>query len=438
MNMQPSVPAGVRQQLDAVIRAKRPALIAALTRAVGPRHLELVETALQDACLEAAEAWPNVGVPERPDAWLITVARNRALDALRRSGRAEKNAPVLQEWESGRESTTSPEAYVHLASELRDDTVRMMFVSCHPCNSLESQVALTLRSLCGMDIDEIARALRSDSQAVAKRLVRARQNLREAGVEFDLPNGRELLERLPAVMKVIYLLFNEGYSSLRGTRQIRRELCEESIRLGEVLASHQRTSGPPVFALLTLMLLQASRFDARTDELGGLLTLADQDRSQWDRSLIERGLQYLALSASGEIVTEYHLQAAIAACHATAKTFDDTDWTRIIGCYESLLTISPSPIVAFNRAVAVGFGHGVEAGLEALAALSGERALADYFPYHVALGEFRVRLGAIDAARTAFSAALRFAGTEPERRFVESRFARLSARASTNVAPNLG
>ena len=415
----------IRDALEAIVRAKRSTLIAALTRALGARNLEIIETALQDAFLEAAEGWPATGVPERPDAWLLTVARNRALDYARRQGRAEKRLLDLQQWGSERDDTLGPEAYVRLTHELRDDALRMMFVACHPSNSTESQIALTLRTLCGMDIDEIARALLSDPQAIAKRLVRARQSLRDADVEFDLPDAGELPERLPAVMKVIYLLFNEGYSSLRGSRQIREELCRESIRLGEVLASHELTSSPEVYALLALMLLQASRFEARTDDLGGLLTLADQDRSKWDQELIERGMSYLAMSATGDTLSEYHMQAAIAACHATAKTFTETNWPRIIDCYDTLLDISPTPIAAFNRAVALGLGRSPETGVESLEALSGERALSAYFPYHAALGAFRAQTGDIVGARASFATALGLAGTEPERRFIETRAARL-------------
>jgi RNA polymerase sigma factor (sigma-70 family) len=415
----------VRGQLEVIFRAKRSTLIAALTRGLGPRNLDIIEAALQDAFVEAAESWPATGVPQRPDAWLITVARNRALDHARRQGRTERNASALGDWDSARTETAAPVSDVRLAGEIKDEDLRMMFVACHPCNSVESQIALTLRTLCGMEIDEIARALLSDAQAVAKRLVRARQNLRDTGVEFDLPPADDLPQRLPSVMKVIYLLFNEGYSSLRGERQIREELCSESIRLGEILAGHPMTSGPRVDALVALMMLQASRLAARTDEVGALLTLADQDRARWDRALIGRGLRYLHRSASGNHLSEYHMEAAIAACHATAATFADTDWTRVVACYDTLLTVSPTPIAAFNRAVAIGFGGGPEQGLAALDALGGERALKTYFPYHMALGEFEARAERVDAARARLSHALSLAGTEAERTFVRKRIAAL-------------
>jgi len=411
----------VRSELEAVFRAKRAPLIAALTRAFGPRNLEIVENALQDACAEAAYAWRVSGVPQKPDAWLLTVARNRVLDQLRRRARAQRNAGALEAAELARGDDVEAESEVRLAAELPDDQLQMMFVACHPCNTIESQIALTLRTLCGMEIDEIARALLSEPSAIAKRLVRARESVRRARVEFDLPERSALPERLPAVLKVIYLLFNEGYSASRGERPIRHELCREAMRIGELLAEHERTASPKVHALLALMLLQASRLEARTDELGALLTLAEQDRSKWDHVAIERGLQHLARSASGEDVSEYHMEAAIAACHATARTFAETDWERVIGCYDTLLALFPAPIPAFNRAVAIGFGRGAEEGLRALEELSEERTLASYFPYHAALGEFLARVGRREEASSQLNRALTLAGTDAERAFVRKR-----------------
>jgi RNA polymerase sigma-70 factor (ECF subfamily) len=272
-----------------------------------------------------------------------------------------------------------------------------------------------------MEIDEIARALLSDVQAVAKRLVRARQALREAGVELALPPREELTRRLEGAMKVLYLLFNEGYSSLKGPRHIREELCSTAIRLGEMLARHSVTGVPRVHALVALMLLQSSRFAVRVDESGALRTLEEQDRSSWDRERIDRGLRYLEQSGSGEDLSEYHLEAAIAACHATASRFEDTDWHRIIECYDALLAANPSPITAFHRAVAVGFAEGPTAGLRELRSLRDAAPLAGYFPYYAALGEFERREGNTDAARGALSRGLEMAGTDAERAFVKRR-----------------
>jgi len=418
----------VRTHLETVFRSQRASLIAALTRLLGPRNLDIVEAALQDAFVVAAEEWPTSGIPEHADSWILTAARNRAFDYLRRNGTSRAKATAVRDFDELTRANDQA-ASVRLRGDL-DDELEMMFVACHPCNSLESQIALTLRTLCGMEIDEIARALLSDPQAVAKRLVRARQALREADVELVLPPADELPNRLGAVIKVLYLLFNEGYSSLKGPRQIREELCREAIRLGESLASHPATGVPRVHALVALMLLQSSRFNARLDDAGALLTLEEQDRSKWDRDRIARGLRYLEWSASGSDLSEVHLEAAIAACHATAATFAETDWRRIVDCYDALLEVNASPITAFNRAVALGFSRGPQEGLRELRRLRGTPELASYFPYHASLGEFERRGGDLAAARASLSRALDVAGTDAERAFVMRRLAELGAQPS--------
>jgi RNA polymerase sigma-70 factor (ECF subfamily) len=409
-----------REELERIFRAQRASLIAAMTRAFGPPNLDVIEAALQDAFVMAAQHWPIEGIPDRPDAWLLTTARNQVLDYMRRSGTARAKASAVRAFDTQvRDGAESPRA--RFEGEIQDDELEMIFVACHPCNSLESQIALTLRTLCGMDIDEIARALLSDSQAVAKRLVRARQALRASGVELTFPPKDEIALRLDGVLKVLYLLFNEGYSSLRGPRQVREELCSEAIRLGEILARHCGTDTPRVHALVALMLLQSSRFAARTDGTGELVTLEEQDRSAWDRDRIDRGLRHLERSASGNELSEYHLEAGIAACHATAASFAETDWPRIIECYDALLAANPSPVAAFNRAVAIGFSCGPEAGLAELRVLRDAPALASYFPFHAALGEFERRAGHLAAACAALSRAVETAGTGAEQAFAKHR-----------------
>lgn len=419
----------VRGQLEGVFRRQRSSLLAAMTRVFGPRNLDVIEAALQDAFVSAADEWPSTGVPQRPDAWILTAARNRAVDYLRRSRTARGKASALRDeeelWCAAEER---PRARVR--GELDDDDLQMIFVACHPCNSLESQIALTLRTLCGMEVDEIARALLSDPQAIAKRLVRARQALRDADVELAFPPPAEVGRRLVGVTKVLYLLFNEGYSSLKGPRQIREELSREAIRLGEILARHPLTGVPSVRALVAVMLLQSSRFAARTDDAGALLTLEEQDRAQWDRERIGRGLRYLAASATGSELSEYHLEAAIAACHATAPSFAETDWARILECYDALLAASGSPIAAFNRAVAVGFARGPEAGLRELRELGDAPTLANYFPYLAALGELARRAGDFATARASLTRALAAAGTDAERAFISRRLAGLDRHPS--------
>jgi len=416
-------------QLETVFRTQRASLIAAMSRVFGPRNLDVIEAALQDAFVVAAEEWPTSGAPERADSWILTVARNRAMDDLRRNGTSRSKAAAVRDFDQLTRADNVAET-VRMRGDVEDDQLEMMFVACHPCNSIESQIALTLRTLCGMEVDEIARALLSDAQAVAKRLVRARQALREADVELMLPPADELPNRLTSVTKVLYLLFNEGYSSLKGPHQIRDELCREAIRLGESLAKHPRTGRPHVHALVALMLLQSSRFTARMDDSGALLTLEEQDRSTWNRDLIARGLRYLERSASGSELSEYHLEAAIAACHATAATFAETDWSRIIDCYDALLELNASPIAAFNRAVAVGFSRGPEAGRLELRALRGAPALFSYFPYHASLAEFERRAGDLALARASLSRALEVAGTDAERAFALRQLAGLGVQPS--------
>jgi RNA polymerase sigma-70 factor (ECF subfamily) len=310
-----------------------------------------------------------------------------------------------------------------LKAEIADDELRMIFVACHPANTLESQIALTLRTLSGMEIGEIARALLCDEAAVEKRLVRARQRLREADVSFELPAPAELAARLDAVIKVLYLLFNEGYSATRGDAPVRADLTSEAIRLTAALLDFPTTARPDVQALMALFLFQSSRFAARVGEGGSLLTLEEQDRSKWDAPRIQAGLMHLARSASGDRVTEVHLEAAIAACHATARTYAETDWPRIAAIYDDLAAQFPSPVVAVNRAVAIGRARGAEAGLAELRALEGDPKLASYHWLAAAIGQFSFELGRVDDARQAFRRALSLAGTEPERAFLTARLA---------------
>lgn len=393
-------------------------LVATLAGQFGAQRLQWVEDVVQEALVRALQTWPYRGVPDNPAAWLTQTARHLALDQLRRE----------QRWNEREEGISAEQARwmsVPLEAEpddthLRDDTLRLMFVCCHPQLSAEAQIALALRTLCGLSPAEIAAAFVTSEAAISKRLVRARQRIRELELPFELPEAHELPQRLDAVLASLYLLFNEGYKASSGEHLVRSDLCHEAIRLTELLATHQHTSLPQCHALLALMLLSAARLPARTDAAGGILRLHEQDRSLWDQSFIQRGLQHLQLSARGDTLTEYHLEAGIAACHSTAADHGTTDWARILLLYDQLVLLTPSPVVALNRAIAVGRAHGAQSGLEALAAVQG---LDSYLSLHAARGSFASELGQTQEAAAHFRRALDLAALPSERSFLERQLA---------------
>jgi RNA polymerase sigma-70 factor, ECF subfamily len=403
-------------------------IVATLTRILGPRHIALAEEVAQDALVKALQTWPHAGTPANPSAWLIQVAKHRALDLLRRdrwlADRADEVAAVFSPGTS-----SSPHADARLRSEPvmpDDDQLAMMFLTCHPLLPQEARVALTLKTVCGFGVGEIARAFLTREDTIAQRLVRAKRQLRDADVAFEMQSG-EYAERLESVLDVLYLLFNEGYSAHAGDDLIRRELCDEAIRLGRLLADESTITTPAVHALLALMHLQAARLSARTDEGDELLRLADQDRSRWDRTLIDRGLRHLQRAAAGDTLTVYHVEAGIAACHASAATFTDTDWTRIVELYDMLATVKPTPIVALNRAIALSRLHGPELGLAAVELIANDPALARYYLLPATMGELAGESGDLARAAACFRAALACECSQPERRFLERRLRETAA-----------
>jgi len=416
-------------------------IVATLTRILGSRHLSLAEEAAQDALVKALQLWPHQGVPANPSAWLIQVAKNRALDLLRRDQRlveldtsngdratARLNQEVAACAAASGSSDADPSAAARLRSETPppdDDELAMMFLACHPILPREARVALTLKTVCGFGVGEIARAFLAREDAVAQRLVRAKRQLREADVDFDL-TAADYAERLDSVLDVLYLLFNEGYTAHAGDRLVRSDLCREAIRLGDLLAAPgtrlcTTNEAAAVHALLALMHLQAARLPARVGDDQVLLRLAEQDRSLWDESSIARGLQHLDAAASGDTLTVYHVEAGIAACHAVAARYDDTDWPRIADLYDSLIVMKPTPIVALNRAIALSRVHGPRAGLAAVEAIADDPLLARYYLLHATLGELALETGDRDRAGNSFRAALECECSDPERRFLEKR-----------------
>jgi RNA polymerase sigma factor (sigma-70 family) len=389
--------------IDAVWRIESARLIAGLARMV--RDVGLAEELAQDALVVALEQWPQSGVPDNPGAWLMTTAKRRAIDRLRRSKLlARKHVELMYELESEQEQAVS-QVEAALDDPIGDDLLRLMFTACHPVLSVEARVALTLRLLGGLTTEEIARAFLVPEPTIAQRIVRAKRSLAKAEVPFEVPRAEELAVRLSSVLEVIYLVFNEGYSATAGGDWMRPALCEEALRLGRVLVGLAPRE-PEVHGLVALMEIQASRSRARVNGKGEPILLLEQNRAHWDRLLIRRGLVALDHAEKlGGALGPYALQAAIAACHARALTAEQTDWSRIATLYGMLAQVMPSPIVELNRAVAVSMASGPAAGLEIVDALAGEPALANYHLLPTVRGDLLAKLDRLDEARVEFQRA---------------------------------
>jgi len=407
--------------IDAVWRIESAKLIAGLTRIV--RDVGLAEDLAQDALVAALERWPESGVPDNPGAWLMATAKHRAIDALRRGKLVErKHDQVGYEIEAQQEAAV-PDLDAAIDDNVGDDLLRLIFMSCHPVLSVEARVALTLRLLGGLTTEEIARAFLVPESTVAQRIVRAKRTLSDAHVPFEVPRGAELSARLSTVLKVIYLVFNEGYSATAGDDWVRPALCEDALRLGRILAGLMATE-PEVHGLVALMEIQASRLRARVGPSGEPVLLLDQDRSRWDQLLIRRGLTALARAEQlGDARGPYTVQAAIAACHARAHVADDTDWGRIAALYEALVQLEPSPVVELNRAVAVAMARGPAAGLEIVDTLTSESSLDTYHLLPSVRGDFLKKLGRLDEAQAEFERAASLTRNARERELLLDRAA---------------
>ena len=396
-------------------------MVAVLTRIFGVHNLALAEDVVQDAFCRALEVWKFRGVPENPSAWLMTTAKNRALDVLRRERTARTFAPELGRFLESEWTLAPAVSEIFTPQGISDDQLRMMFSCCHPRLPEEAQVALVLHILCGFSVDEVAAAFVSSHAAMEKRITRAKKVLAGSKKLFDIADPRDFGARLPAVHRALYLLFNEGYHGASAESAVRADLCREAMRLAALLREHPLAATPATFALSALMSLHAARLPARLDSSGELRSFFDQDRSLWDAHLVEEGQKLLEVSASGPELTEYHLEAAIAWAHTTAPTADDTNWEMIVSIYDKLMAIRPSPVVALNRAIAIAQREGPERGLEEIRAIANSPRLANYPFYHAALGEFEFRSGRPELARGHFRAALALARNATERRFLEHR-----------------
>jgi RNA polymerase sigma factor (sigma-70 family) len=418
------VTADTHSAIDAVWRIESPRLIAGLTRIV--RDVGLAEDLAQDALVAALEQWPGSGVPDNPGAWLMATAKHRAIDRLRRNERLERKHEELGRELEAQQEMAVADLETATNDDVGDDLLRLMFISCHPILAPEARVALTLRLLASLTTEEIARAFLVPVSTIAQRIVRAKRTLTEARVPFEVPTGAELDTRLGSVLQVIYLVFNEGYSATAGDDWMRAGLCEDAIRLGRILAG-LAPKEPEVHGLVALMEIQASRSRARLGPSGEIVLLLDQDRARWDPLLIHRGLAALERAEQlGGGLGPYALQAAIAACHARARTPGETDWARIVALYDALAQLVPSPVVELNRAVAVGMAFGPAAGLELVDALASESLLKGYHLLPSARGDLLAKLGRSDEARAEFERAASLTENARERELLLKRAAACS------------
>jgi len=411
-------PEPIRELLDSLYRADSGRIRATLIRLLG--DFDLAEEAMHEAFAAALGAWPRSGVPGNPRPWLISTARFKAIDSLRRRARFDASRDELvRSLEAHWSSTAGSEE----ENGFEDDRLRLIFTCCHPSLPPEARVALTLREVCGLTTEEIARAFLVAPSTLAQRIVRAKAKIRDTPIRYEVPTAQELPERLEAVLQVVYLVFNEGYSAAAGAEVTRAELTGEAIRLGRLLT--ELRPEPEVLGLLALMLLQESRHAARTSPSGELILLENQDRSLWNREQIAEGVAWLERALESRRFGAYTLQAAIAAVHAEAASVAATDWRRIVALYDQLLRIQPSPVVELNRAVAVAMRDGPEAGLAQIDALLEQGELANYHLAHSARAEMYRRLGRTTEARSSYERALALTRQEPERQFLQERIRQL-------------
>ncbi|HKW31113.1 MAG TPA: sigma-70 family RNA polymerase sigma factor [Verrucomicrobiae bacterium] len=394
-------------------------MVATLTKIFGIEHLTLAEDVVQEALARALQTWPFYGVPKNPAAWIMRASRNLAVDVVRRQKVfRDKEPEIIRLMDRG---NPAPDEAIFPEEEIADDRLRLMFACCHPQVPVEAQVALALKVLCGFSVTEMARAFLTTDAAIAKRLTRARQKIAEARIPFELPAGEELSRRLDGVLQSLYLLFNEGYKASTGDKLVREEICAEAIRLASLLAEHPSGNRPKTHALLALMLLNAARNPTRTDPEGNLLRLEEQDRTRWLQPMMARGMFHLAQSAAGDEISEYHLQAGIAACHCAVKDYASTDWPQILSLYDRLIEFDDSPVVALNRAVALAEVSGPQAGIEAVNAIQNLQSLESYYLLHAVLGELESRLNHVQAAAGHFRKSLQLAEIKSEQAFLAKR-----------------
>ena len=410
--------AHVRDRVDAIYRSDSRRVLATLIRLLG--DFDLAEEALHDAFATAVEQWPGKGIPSNPSAWLISTGRFKAVDRLRKSARFESADGEVLDRLQARETPD------HGEEGVEDDRLRLIFTCCHPALSADAQIALTLREVCGLTTEEVARAFLTPPSTLAQRIVRAKSKIRDAGIPYEIPSLSDLPDRLDSVLHVIYLVFNEGYLASAGPELTRESLSAEAIRLGRLLV--ELLPEPEAMGLLALMLLHEARRAGRTSSVGDLILLEDQDRSLWNREQIQEGVTLVERALTSRRIGPYSLQAAIAAVHAEAPDTASTDWAQIVALYDVLLKAEPSAVIELNRAAAIAMRDGPETGLQLIDKILATGELVDYYPAHAARGELCRRLGRVSDARAAYTRTLALVTQEPERRFLERRLMELDSR----------
>jgi RNA polymerase sigma factor (sigma-70 family) len=412
----------VNESVDHLFRHHSGQMVSVLSRLFGFEKLDLIEDAIQDALIRALKTWSFQGIPENPRAWLIQVAKNKIIDRLRRTNKFEVSG---EDFENATKyiETVALTGSIKFENEINEDVLQMMFACCHPIISPDSQVALTLKTVGGFSVGEIGTAFLSNTETVSKLLTRAKQKIRKRKIKLETPNPKELKTRLDSVVKVLYLIFNEGYNALNGENLIRNDLCFEAIRLGKLLINNNLTDLPKVHALLALFFFQTSGLNARFDENGDIVVLSLQNRELWDKKMIAEGLKHFRLSAKGDEVSDIHLEAEIASIHKLAKDFNSTDWRRILVCYEKLYEKTLSPIVALNKFVALSKVKGAKIAVEELEKLKDNASLKTYLPFYIALGELQNEIGQKELAAEYFKKALNLANNDVLRRFIGKKLA---------------
>jgi RNA polymerase sigma-70 factor (ECF subfamily) len=415
--------AEINKLVEHFFRRESGKMISVLTGIFGRDNVILVEDIVQDTLVEAISNWTYKGVPENPVGWLYTVAKNKTLIAIKRKGYLEKYISERSNF-SDAQSAAEPGTINFFSEEvIADEQLRMMFMCCHPSISKDSQIALMLKTLCGFSISEIAKAFHTSNESINKRLVRARKTIRQDDIPFEVPASQELDKRMDAVLEAIYLLFNEGYSASSGDELIRMELCEESIRLAEMIVSHKSIiHKSDVYALIALMLLNASRFKAREDENGNIMTLSEQNRSLWDYHMMEKGFANLEKAAQNQQISSYHILATICAYHCSAKDFASTDWKSILALYDKLLAIGNSPIVILNRAIALSKVSGIKKALQELNAIENENVIKSNYLFYSVKAELQIQANDREKAKKALEKAIEFAPLTKEKQMLQNRF----------------
>jgi len=415
--------ANISDSLDHLYRHEYGKLVSVLTRAFGTSNIQLAEDVVHDAMHDALKTWAFSGVPENPVGWIYAVARNKAANILKREKHKRDYAVTAIDQSESNFFLESSMDLIFTDDEIADDQLRMIFTCCHPSISSDSQVALTLKTLCGLSIPEIANAFLTTEENINKRLVRARKAIRVANIPFEVPTGRALESRMVGVLEVIYLLFNEGYNSSVGDELIRAELCQEAVRLAEIIVQNPNVNSSNTFALMALMLLNGARFSSRVDEFNNIIDLSNQDRGKWDREMIQKGLQYLEYATAQNEVSLYHILATISAHHCTAASYESTDWEGILSLYDMLRELDTSPIVLLNRAVVLSKTGGVEVALKQLEAIEGDPVIKSYLPFYITRAELYYQNSKFDDAKKSLRQAL--ALTDDSRRIdlINSRLA---------------